>query len=360
MEDKSLLSQLSRTGFLGALPSDRLAQVIDGSTVRSLSANEALVQEGDPGASMFVVLEGHLLVSKQGIWIAEASEGHHLGEMALIEGRGRSASISAMEPSRVLEIPEALFRTHVLSSPESLLALLRTFSARMRNDLHSLASDNQQITEYAAEVERVNRELSSIKSSLEEKNRQLEHISSIDTLTGLANRRHFDETLRQEWRRASRDGSPLSVAYCDIDFFKAFNDAYGHLAGDDCLRRVARSLGESVSRPADLAARYGGEEFVLLLVDTTSEGASFLAQRMRSRVEDLRIPHPRSPIARVVTVSLGIATMVPLAGSRPEDLVGRADAALYRAKEGGRNRVSLSEDDVGDSPTSSVTSSERA
>jgi diguanylate cyclase (GGDEF)-like protein len=253
--------------------------------------------------------------------------------------------VSAIDASRVLEIPESVFRTEVLSSPESLLAMLRTLSARMRNDLHSLASDNQQITEYAAEVERVNRELSAIKISLEEKNRQLEHISSIDTLTGLANRRHFDDILRQEWRRASRDNAALSVAYCDIDFFKAFNDAYGHLSGDDCLRRVARSLGESVSRPADLAARYGGEEFVVLLVDTGLEGAAFLGEKMRKRVEELRIPHPRSPIARFVTVSLGIATMVPRAGSRPEDLVGRADAALYRAKEQGRNRVQLAEDD---------------
>jgi diguanylate cyclase (GGDEF)-like protein len=115
-----------------------------------------------------------------------------------------------------------------------------------------------------------------------------------------------------------------------------------------------------VGRPADLAARYGGEEFVILLVDTTLEGASFLAERMRHRVEELHIPHPRSPIARMVTVSVGIATMVPRAGSRPEDLVGRADAALYRAKEQGRNRMVLSEEDTGEAAPPAVTSSETA
>jgi len=127
--------------------------------------------------------------------------------------------------------------------------------------------------------------------------------------------------------------------FCDIDYFKRFNDTYGHQAGDECLVRVAEAMEETLNRPADLVARYGGEEFIALLVDTGEEGARMLAERMRARVEALRVPHRTSAVAPYLTVSLGVATVVPRPSVRPEDLVDLADRALYAAKEGGRNRV---------------------
>ena len=129
----------------------------------------------------------------------------------------------------------------------------------------------------------------------------------------------LDDVLRQEWKRAARDGSCLSLLFCDIDHFKRFNDTYGHQAGDDCLVRVAQAMEETLNRPADLAARYGGEEFVGLLVDTDAEGARLLAERVRVRVEGLEIEHAPSDVAAVLTVSLGAAALVPAASAEVEN-----------------------------------------
>jgi diguanylate cyclase (GGDEF)-like protein len=145
--------------------------------------------------------------------------------------------------------------------------------------------------------------------------------------------------LRQEWRRAVRDESPFSLLFCDIDYFKRFNDTYGHQAGDECLVRVAQAMEETLNRPADLVARYGGEEFIALLVDTDIEGARMLAERMRAKIESLQITNQASSVGPFLTVSLGIATVVPNPTLRPEDLVDLADRALYAAKAGGRNRI---------------------
>jgi diguanylate cyclase (GGDEF)-like protein len=168
----------------------------------------------------------------------------------------------------------------------------------------------------------------------------LQHQSSTDGLTGLANRRAFDESLNREWSRGMRSGLPLSLAMIDIDFFKGFNDCHGHLGGDECLGRVAQALLTAVPRrDGDLVARYGGEEFAVLLVDTDSEGARTVSERLRSSVTDLAIPHGRSPVAGIVTVSIGAASVVPDSGHAPTHLIAIADGLLYRAKEEGRNRV---------------------
>ena len=168
---------------------------------------------------------------------------------------------------------------------------------------------------------------------------RLELMSTTDGLTGVANRRGFDACLTREWQRAARTHSPLSAIMADIDFFKIFNDHYGHLAGDTCLRAVARAIAETASRPADLVSRYGGEEFVALLPDTDAAGAEQLAEKMRSRVAALDIAHAASEAARHVTISLGVATLVPEARDDPSYLILQADEALYRAKDQGRNRV---------------------
>jgi diguanylate cyclase (GGDEF)-like protein len=160
-----------------------------------------------------------------------------------------------------------------------------------------------------------------------------------DALTGVANRRKFDETLADEWKRASRSGAPLTLVMVDIDFFKAFNDTYGHQAGDRCLQTVARTMRDALSRPGDLLARYGGEEFVALLPATPLEGGIALAEAFRAAVAAAAVTHAGSSLG-AVSLSLGVASAVPAAGNaRAGDLLGEADAALYRAKERGRNRA---------------------
>ena len=176
-------------------------------------------------------------------------------------------------------------------------------------------------------------------AALREANRRLTELTVTDALTGLSNRRHFDAALSEEWSRAARNGQTLAVFMFDVDFFKAYNDHYGHQAGDECLRNVARILKASARRAGDLVARYGGEEFVAIAVGVDLETAVDLAESMRQAVERLSMPHAVSPIGREVTISIGVAVAVPAVDSPAESLVRRADQALYRAKEAGRNRV---------------------
>jgi diguanylate cyclase (GGDEF)-like protein len=159
-----------------------------------------------------------------------------------------------------------------------------------------------------------------------------------DKLTGLANRRYFDEVLEVEWRRARRNATPITLILIDIDHFKPYNDFYGHLAGDECLQTIATTLSDVVSRPADLVARYGGEEFVIILPNSDSSAIA-VAERCRAEVEELHIPHKLSPQGQSVTVSVGMSTHIPPIRSKPKDIIVAADRALYKAKEGGRNRT---------------------
>ena len=182
-------------------------------------------------------------------------------------------------------------------------------------------------------------------AALEAANRQLAQISMTDGLTGLANRRRFDEALAAEWARARRNGQPLALILIDIDYFKPYNDHYGHLAGDACLRQVATVLRAHVRRPGDLVARYGGEEFAGIAADTGAPGALRLAETTRAALEALALPHEPSPMGRV-TASFGVAVMVPDGNAGPEELLRLADEALYRAKAEGRNRVAGPERDA--------------
>jgi diguanylate cyclase (GGDEF)-like protein/PAS domain S-box-containing protein len=178
------------------------------------------------------------------------------------------------------------------------------------------------------------------KEKLEEVNVVLQHLSSIDGLTSIANRRYFDDSLEREWRRAIRKKAELSLVMVDIDYFKSFNDTYGHLSGDECIKTVAQVLNSSINRPGDLAARFGGEEFIVLLPDTESEGAMKVARKIRATVEALQIHHQGSSINNYVTVSLGVATISPLLEQASKELVYAADRALYDAKQNGRNCIS--------------------
>jgi len=169
-------------------------------------------------------------------------------------------------------------------------------------------------------------------------NRELEKLSRQDGLTGIANRRYFDSYLLTEVRRATREKAPVSLILSDVYHFKAFNDCYGHQAGDDCLRRVAAALSSAGRRPADLAARYGGEEFAMVLPGTVLDGAVDVAQAVSRVIDGLGIPHARSAVDQKVTLSQGIVSLIPEKETASEDLIQHADQALYQAKQQGRNR----------------------
>jgi diguanylate cyclase (GGDEF)-like protein len=182
-------------------------------------------------------------------------------------------------------------------------------------------------------------ELLRVTHQLQEANLQLQRLSGQDALTGIANRRSFDSHLTYEWSRAAREQTPLSLLMIDIDYFKAFNDQYGHPRGDECLKQVAQALAVPLKRPGDLLARYGGEEFIILLPWTGLPGAVALAERLRARVAALQIPHRRSAVAAHVTISVGVGCVIPTRQATPNDLIEIADQALYAAKEKGRNRI---------------------
>jgi diguanylate cyclase (GGDEF)-like protein len=172
---------------------------------------------------------------------------------------------------------------------------------------------------------------------LETANRQLKYLASIDALTQVANRRQFDHQLEREWRRMARQQASLSLILCDIDFFKAYNDTYGHQAGDTCLQQIAAALNYSLRRAGDLVARYGGEEFVVLLPDTEIAGAVQIVEQMQSKIAALAIAHSNSLSSPHITLSFGVANVIPTSENSPETLVAAADAALYQAKAQGRN-----------------------
>lgn len=181
---------------------------------------------------------------------------------------------------------------------------------------------------------------------------ELHRLSALDGLTNIANRRTFNQALEREWLRAMRQDMPLSILLIDIDYFKQYNDQYGHQAGDDCLKNIASALSLAVQRPTDVVARYGGEEFVLLLPDTDAAGALAVAQKLQQTVATLAIPHEASRIAGTVTMSIGVCTLTPGRGQFSQRLVAAADQALYRAKAGGRNRIEIAPADACSGTTS--------
>lgn len=167
----------------------------------------------------------------------------------------------------------------------------------------------------------------------------IEVLSCQDSLTGVANRRQFDRVVEAEWQRCLREKTPLSLIILDIDYFKNYNDTYGHLAGDICLKKITDALVEIIKRPSDLIARYGGEEFAIVLPNTDETGAVKLAERLRLEIEKLNIHHKHSKIDNKVTISLGVSTVMPQRDSNVNQLIKKTDQALYKAKEKGRNQI---------------------
>jgi diguanylate cyclase (GGDEF)-like protein len=198
------------------------------------------------------------------------------------------------------------------------------------------------VTGYAALEEEKDRLLQAFQENqhhLQASNEALLQLAAMDGLTGIANRRLFDEVLEREWSRGIEAGQPLSLVLLDVDHFKAYNDIYGHLAGDDCLRRVASLVAETVGQCDALTARYGGEEFVVILTGRGEVEATRIADALRRAVESAAIPHRGSTHNKRVTVSIGVVTRIPTDDSSPAALIESADTCLYRAKEAGRNWI---------------------
>lgn len=177
-------------------------------------------------------------------------------------------------------------------------------------------------------------------------NRELVRLAAVDPVTGVANRRSFDQTLDRVWRSGARQNREVALVMIDVDFFKPYNDRLGHPAGDECLKRVAGALGAALLRPDDFLARYGGEEFAVILPQTHMDGACVVAERLRAGVQALGMAHPAKPVAHHVTISQGVACQIPERGTNCSRLIALADQALYEAKKSGRNRVCAAADGV--------------
>jgi diguanylate cyclase (GGDEF)-like protein len=222
------------------------------------------------------------------------------------------------------------------------LALKHELAERQRMEValnYAREQLEERVQERTSVLEARNKELNAMRIQLQDANVQLLKLVSIDGLTGIANRRHFDEVLAREVRRCLRERQPLSLILCDIDGFKRFNDSYGHARGDDTLKKVAQAVEKTFRRAGDLAARYGGEEFAIVLPGIDARRAWLFADRLRRNIWRLAIPNAVSPVADRVTISAGVATALADRIYQIEELIHAADTALYRAKGNGRNRV---------------------
>ncbi|GAB4231018.1 MAG: hypothetical protein Kow0049_13160 [Stanieria sp.] len=200
--------------------------------------------------------------------------------------------------------------------------------------------------EYNCAIVRDIRDRKQAEAKLKEANQKLQYLATIDGLTQIANRRSFDEYLEQEWLKMSHSKQPLSLILCDVDYFKKYNDYYGHQAGDDCLRQVAYIINNSIRRPGDLAARYGGEEFAVILPNTNLDGAVCVAQKIQQAVKELELVHSVSEVAQYITLSMGIFSTIPRPELSPSSLITKVDLALYQAKKLGRDRYFVYEEKV--------------
>lgn len=217
---------------------------------------------------------------------------------------------------------------------DQVLAVLVFFKTEQRKPEERLIElVNAVATQLGSLIQRKKAEAALVKANID-----LERLATLDELTGVPNRRHFNEYLNKEWRRLAREQLPLSMILCDIDYFKSYNDTYGHLAGDFCLQQVAKAIRRAVKRPADLVARYGGEEFAVVLPNTHTEGALQVAEAIRDGVQSLKIARLHSSVSEYVTLSSGVASLVPQHKLDPSALIALADKALYEAKDKGRNR----------------------
>jgi diguanylate cyclase (GGDEF)-like protein/PAS domain S-box-containing protein len=208
----------------------------------------------------------------------------------------------------------------------------------IRDVVHVVRDENGQVTSLIGFMFDIT-ERKKTEETLLSLQKELEDLSFRDSLTGVANRRKFDAVFEKEWDDARRNTQPLSLILFDVDHFKRYNDHHGHVEGDDCLRRIAQALAATASRSRDFLARYGGEEFVLLLPASDEAAAAAVAERCRQAIFKAQIPHGDSPVGQLVTVSMGVGTLVPSAGHDPRVFIDHVDRKLYRAKQAGRNQI---------------------
>ncbi len=252
-------------------------------------------------------------------------------------------------------IPLEVLGTPILDEQGAIVYALVTFQditerKRFEQILANYSHELElQVSDRTAELAQTNVQLQQeihereqVEQALQIANQELQHLAIVDGLTQIANRRCFDQRLQQEWQRLAREQQPLSLILFDVDYFKRYNDCYGHQAGDACLVQIAQVAKLGVNRPADLVARYGGEEFVVILPNTDRQGAITIAEHMRQAIRALKIPHEQSDVSEIVTVSLGIASTIPIPGNLPDTLIALTDQALYAAKQQGRDRYSVS------------------
>lgn len=249
-----------------------------------------------------------------------------------------TAKAKAFEIGGVDYITKPFQLEEVLMRIENQLTLQR-LQKKLKDQNKRLRKSEAEAWEKSQQLEQALKELQKTQVELAKANEELRRLATLDGLTGLANRRCFDEYLSSEWKRLAREQKPLSLILCDVDYFKYYNDCYGHQGGDDCLRQVAQVINRAVKRPADLVARYGGEEFAVILPNTSAEGAVNVAQFIQEEIHRLELPHAQSEVSQYITLSLGVCSTIPSVNSSPEALVSRTDEALYTAKRQGRDRI---------------------
>ncbi len=270
-------------------------------------------------------LPGRVWVSKEPEWIEDVSE-----STRLVFPRLQQAKEVGLKGA--LAVPICWER-------EVLAVLVFLQSSRYYPEQRSLTLVQAVANQLASLIRRKQAE-----SDLRRANQELTRLAMLDGLTQVANRRHFDQVLRQEWAKLVREGQPLSLILTDVDYFKRYNDQYGHLAGDECLRQVAQVLSQAVRRSGDLVARYGGEEFAVLLPNTDCLGAEQVAKRIHQGMRERQLAHGASLVQPYVTLSLGVACIIPSLVQSPETLIATADASLYKAKSEGRDRIVVNEE----------------
>lgn len=305
---------LEQSKLLRHISLDAVEGVLADCPVYALAAGDALIEPEQENHAVYIVLEGSLsvqLAGRETFEVTHLGPGECVGEISMVDGQRPSARVEAAERTRVLVLGHASMWALLNRSHGVAFNLLWILSGRMRDHNRALEKTRTRSLEF-------------------------EHAASVDVLTGMHNRRWLDDTFARMLRRCHNDSRPACLLMIDIDRFKAFNDTWGHLAGDAVLRHVSRQMGAHL-RPTDLMARFGGEEFAALLPDTSHEEALGIAERLRGGIEWASLTLGESGETVRVTVSLGLAAAHP--EEALEALIARADAALYRAKEGGRNRI---------------------
>ncbi|BDY03377.1 diguanylate cyclase response regulator [Ferrimonas sp. YFM] len=303
-----------------------LLEGFDAELVRATSGEQALAHTLDHDFAL--ILLDVQMPGMDGFEVAE-----------LMRGNSKTKHIPIIFVTASYKASEHVFKGYESGAVDYLLKPLNPMMFRSKVGVFlELYAQREALSEKTQEFDRKLVELEELQQQLEETNEQLLMLSTTDGLTGLLNWRRFDELLNEEWKRGSRTQRSLSLVLMDIDHFKAYNDTYGHQLGDDCLREVASTLVKIPMRAMDKTSRIGGEEFAVLLPETDCSGAMEVANRIRECVDALNKPHRSSPTAENVTISVGVASMVPTLDDPARKLLEMADVALYEAKSEGRNR----------------------